>query len=199
MSICNKLFTTTVTLISTLVIPGDVNQFCCTGICCTLVCLSVHVFQYGVLGVYVAVCVCVCAFACISASAYASTCKDLPMLQHAFQCASVSLHGCQMVCQQPTQSARQPTSSLTFHPATVSPSLLHISLFPLISCCLCLHQGKCHCTHLGTGLADQSRPGSIRSPRCSQKTRGERERGRENQSGWALDTCSWQVSQAWST
>lgn len=147
----------------------------------------------------------------VSVSACMSACMDLPVIQqvsrHAFQgfffvVVCVFAYACACVCMHAgwfaNDRARQPASSLTFHPAFTSPSLLYISFPSSILHWLCFRQGKCQCTHLGIGLADPTGPGYIHSLRLSQKA-SERERERENQSDWALDTCIWQVSQAWST
>lgn len=118
---------------------------------------------------------------CVNVSACMSACVDLPMIQQASQhvCFSHFFSVCVCVCICMSlclcMHAREPASSLTFHPATVSPSPLYISLSPSILHCLCLHQGKCQRTHLSIGLADPSRPGYIHRPRWSQKARGERE------------------------
>lgn len=91
-------------------------------------------------------------------------------------CLCLSMHAGLCAKDPPSQSARQLASTLTFHPAAIPPSPLYISLSSSISLCLHLHQGKCQCTHLSIGLADQSGPGYIYNPRWSQKTRGERVR-----------------------
>lgn len=79
------------------------------------------------------------------------------------------------------------SGSLTFHPATVSPFALYFP--PPVLHCLSLGRGKCQCTHLSIGRADPFRPGLHHMIKP----------GGGNQSGWASDTCSWQVIQAWRT
>lgn len=98
------------------------------------------------------------------------------------------------LCNYGGQFAPNPASTMTFHPATVLSYPFHISLFPSILQCVWIHQGKCQWTHLTIGLADPFQTGYTYSPRWARKPREI-----ENQSGWTVDTCSWQVTQAWST
>lgn len=125
--------------------------------------------------------------------------QHVSLHMHVSVCILDSLVAIQLVSQTACQWP-DILSSLSLFPYSYisgSHSILH---------CLCLHQGKCQCTHLSVGLADPRRLGYIHNPRGSQKARRERvwvsewvnervsDRGRQ-----ASDPCSWQVSQAWST
>lgn len=99
-----------------------------------------------------------------------------------------------------SQSATQLASCLTFHSAT----FLHphpTFPFPLQSCTASVSIKVNVSAHTLVWVW----PANIQGQRANGggKRGGERKRKRErdgdNQSAWAADTCSWQVSQAWST
>lgn len=147
-----------------IVVPGNVAQQFCT------VSLSLYIHS-----MYLSACM--------------SACMGLPMIQEAsphsyilFQCVLVFARVCVAACML-DGLLRQPASSLTFHSATISTFLLYISLSSSILHCFGLHQGKCQCTHLGVGLASQSRPGYIQARDEAREPMGERERGIINQAG----------------